>query len=242
VLVCFLLALSILVKFVTIIVIPFFLLALARRYPGWPKRIGAMVVYGAIIATVVVVFMLPVWPGWENWAVLKAGSGAGRSILALLVLTLRDIVGTNTAFDMARNAIYIVFALIYGYYLWQTFSTLRKTKTDENTRVVVTAISASFYILFWYVLLAAPVFHAWYLLWFLPLAPLLLPKQRPLNASIVFAITALLAIPYFETVRVWYPFLLQNHFWGHLIGVSLLVLPPTVTLLWPVSSTTNSEV
>jgi hypothetical protein len=96
--------------------------------------------------------------------------------------------------------------------------------------------------LFWYVLLAAPVFHAWYLLWFLPLAPLLLPRRRPLTAVVVFSITALLIIPYFETIRVWYPALLRNHFLGHLIGVPLLILPPAITLLRPISSTTNSEV
>ena len=103
-------------------------------------------------------------------------------------------------------------------------------------------ISAAFYTLFWYVLLAAPVFHAWYLLWFVPLAPLLLPRQRPLSAGIVFSMTALLIIPYFETIRVWYPALLQNHFLGHLIGVPLLILPPVLGLLWPIRLTSTSEV
>jgi hypothetical protein len=94
-------------------------------------------------------------------------------------------------------------------------------------------ILASFFALFWCTLLVAPVFHAWYLLWFLPLAALLLPLRRPLAASIVFSMSAFYAIPYFETIRVWCPVLLQNQLVGHLIGVSLLVVPPAVAMVWP---------
>jgi hypothetical protein len=86
------------------------------------------------------------------------------------------------------------------------------------------------------------VFHAWYLLWFLPLASLLLPNQRPLTAAIVFSITALFIIPYFETVRVWYPALLDNQLLGHLIGVPLLIVPPALALLWPIRPRVDSEV
>jgi hypothetical protein len=91
-------------------------------------------------------------------------------------------------------------------------------------------------------LLAAPVFHAWYLLWFLPLAALLLPTGRPLAGAVAFSITALFIIPYFETIRVWYPFLLQNQLIGHLIGVPLLIVPPAFALLWPIRPGPDSEV
>ncbi len=253
ILVCFFLALSILVKFVTIIVVPFFLLGLVMQQNTWFRRLGAWVGYGAITAVLIIVPMLPFWPGRENWAVLKAGSGAGRSLLALLVLGLRDSLGTNTAFDISRNTILAIFALIYLYLLWKTFTNLRQISQSPNlltlrshsgqvSQSLVIPISAAFYTLFLYVLLAAPVFHAWYLLWFLPLAPLLLPKRRPLSAGIVFSMTALLIIPYFETVRVWYPALLQNHFLGHLIGVPLLIIPPILSLIWPISLTPSSEV
>jgi hypothetical protein len=103
-------------------------------------------------------------------------------------------------------------------------------------------LQSSFHVLFWYVLLVAPVFHAWYLLWFLPLAALLLPDQRPLMATIIFSITALFIIPYFETIRVWYPALLNNPLLGHLIGVPLLIVPPALALLWPIRPRAKSEV
>lgn len=229
------LALSILVKFVTILVVPFFWLALAAPQPTWRRRVGVAGFSALLIGVIVVLPMLPLWPGWENWAVLTAGSQAGRSLLALLILGLRELLGLSRAFDLSRNALLVIFALIYLYYLWTSF------RQAKSSPAPLLACSPAFYTLFWYVLLAAPVFHAWYLLWFVPLAPLLLPNRRPLMASTVFSLTALLIIPYFEIVRVWYPALLTNQFIGHLIGVPLLIGPPALALLWPVDHSANSK-
>jgi hypothetical protein len=131
----------------------------------------------------------------------------------------------NRAFDGSRNLILGVYLLIYAYALWQTLKPAAQPLAPRQP------IAMAFMVLFWYVLLAAPVFHAWYLLWFLPLAPLLLPQRRPLTAAIIFSVTALLVIPYFETIRIWYPQLLHNHFLGHLIGVSFLTIPPALAML-----------
>lgn len=230
------LATSILVKFVTGLVVPFFLLALVSRQPTRSRRWAAGAGYGLLIVALVVGLMWPLWPGWQQWVLLNAGSQAGRSLLALGVLGLQNWLGTNPAFELMRALIWGGFALIFFYTLWQTAKELPEPIPVART------VSASFHVLFWYVLLAVSVFHAWYLLWFVPLASLLLPKTRPLAASIVFSITALLLIPYFETVRVWFPLLLQNHLLGHLIGVPLLILPPALTLLWPIRPTGRSEV
>ena len=236
ILVCVLLVLSILIKFVTILVVPFFLISLATRQSGWTRRVANLLLYSAVVIALTCLAMWPFWPGWEVWAVPAASAQAGRSLLALLVLALRLWLGTNTGFDVARILILGVFASIYLIQLWHTFH------ASQNRSQRLQPVEASFYVLFWYVLLAAPVFHAWYLLWFIPLAPLLLPRLRPLLAMVTFSITALLVIPYFETVRVWYPVLLTNHLVGHLIGVPLLILPPIVVLLWPISPKEVSKV
>ena len=256
--VCLFLAFSILVKFVTILVVPFFLLAMTRQERTWLARLALMAWYGFIITALVILLMLPLWPGWDNWAVLQAGSRAGRSLLALLILSFKDVWGLNFAFDFSRNLLFLVYALIYLYYLWQMFASSQRSVIRGQRSVVRSSVFqpsnfptfqfspplllCSFHVLFWYVLLVAPVFHAWYLLWFLPLASLLLPNQRPLSAAIVFSITALFIIPYFETVRVWYPALLDNQLLGHLIGVPLLIVPPALALLWPIRPRVDSEV
>ena len=281
-LICLLLALSILVKFVTLLAGPFILIAVSLSYPTVRQRLLSLTRLSLVTGGLIILPMLPVWPGWDNWAVLAAGSGAGRSLLALLVLALRDTLGVNTAFDLARPLILLIFGLIYLSQIWPLLQLLlhpTSPPTSSNLpplhpstppplpplnlptsnpltlhppnlpsfhpsilTILHPSILPSFHIFFWYVLLAAPVFHAWYLLWFAPLACLLLPYHRPLQATIVFSLTALLIIPYFETVRVWYPSLLQNHLVGHLIGVPLLLLPPALTLLRPTGSTATSEV
>jgi hypothetical protein len=252
ILICLLLALSILVKFVTVLIVPFILAGMVKNRVSW-RQWGLVFFYGVLIAGVVTAAMAPFWPGWNDWAVIQANSGAGRSLLALLILSLRTVINTNTAFGLARNIIYVLFGLIYLYYLWRILvdwglltplksRNFSATNSNDNLSSSPLRFASAFSVLFWYVLLAAPVFHAWYLLWFLPLAVLLLPYRRPLRAAVVFSITALLVIPYFETIRVWYPFLLDNQLTGHLVGVPLLIAPPVIALLWPIRSPGHSEV
>lgn len=238
-----LLAASILVKFVTVLAAPFLLLALAARQATGSRRLLALALYGLLLMGLVVAVMGPFWPGRDNWAVLNADSQAGRSLLALLILALRTWLGTNPAFAVAGNLTRGLFALIYLFLLWRSAAASRWQAGQPPAESVINiGVMPAFYGLFWYVLLAAPVFHGWYLLWFVPLASLLLPAPRPLRVAVVFSITALVAIPFFETVRVWYPLLLQNQLLGHLIGVPLVVVPPLLTALWPISPAPHSEV
>lgn len=218
-----LLALSVLVKFVTIFIAPLLIVHLAVKRTPWPQRWLTALRHSLILATVVIGPTLPLWPGIENWAALEASSGAGRSLLALSVFALRPMVGVNTAFDISRLGIDGLFIGICLWLLWRK----RKALAQFTTFIFI-----GWGAFFGYVLLAAPVFHAWYILWFLPLAILLLPNPRPLRASIVFSATGLLMIPYFETVRIWWPILLRNPLWGHLIGVPLLLAPPAIAALY----------
>ncbi len=222
---CVLMAASILVKFVTLVILPFFLLAIAMKKEKWYQIMVSLAGYGLGITALLILGMLPLWPGVDKWAVLEANSGAGRSLLALLVLALKGAMGTNPAFALSRGILYGICGLVLLYYIWKLI-----IKRDRSIELPITA---SFFLLFTYVLLAAPTFHAWYLLWFLPMGTLLLPRQRSLVVGIVFSITALYAIPYFETIRVWIPILLKNHLLGHIIGVSLLIIPPLIALFQP---------
>lgn len=220
---CVFVAASTLVKYVTLAILPFFILSIAMWKEKWHQRVFSLIGYGATICSLTIIGMLPLWPGADNWAVLEANLGAGRSLLALSVLGLKNSLGTNPAFDLSRGILYTICGIVFLYFIWKILS--KRERSEESP------ITASFFLLFTYVLLAAPTFHAWYLLWFLPLGSLLLPKQRLMMAGIVFSITALFAIPYFETIRVWIPFLLHNHLLGHIIGVTLLIFPPLLALI-----------
>lgn len=231
-------AASILVKFVTLLVLPFFLLGLALRQSTWMRRILIMTFFGGIILLLSIVVMAPYWPGWDHWAVLRAGRGAGRSIVALLVLSLRSHTSsTNQAFSITNGLIYLIFGCIYFWGLWRV--TCRNKVCFQGTATSLEAVRelpllVTFYIFFWYALFVASVFHAWYLLWCMPLAALLIPKIRPMCGMLIFSWMALLIIPYYETIRVWIPYLNQNHILGHAIGIPLLLIPVLLAVWKPV--------
>jgi hypothetical protein len=233
VLVCLFLALSILTKFITIVVVPFFLLALFSRGQRWPDRFARLIGSSLLIGALVVIGMLPLWPGWQTWALVQGADSAGRSILALLILSVKDRVGMEIAFPASRLFLWGIFVLIYLDSLWRMIAVMRPSSSGSREAIETQTIASSFLTLFWLLLLVMPLFHAWYIVWSFPLAVLLLPERRALAASIVFTMSALLVVPYFETVRVWYPVLLQQPALGHLIGVSVMAVPPIVVLLWP---------
>ena len=229
-------AASILVKFVTLMVLPFFVLALALRQKTWLHRILSLAVYGFAIFGLSVLIMWPYWPGVDNWAVLDVGEGAGRSVMALLILIFQPITGINPAFDITRGIIYSGLGLLYLWCLWRVWrrgsKKSQKKKTSLDTQID-TPIFAGFVVFFGYALFGASTFHAWYFLWCLPLAALLIPATRSTSVAWTFSLAALLIIPYFETIRVWIPYLNQNHLLGHAIGVPLLLVPVLLALWKP---------
>lgn len=223
-------ALSILVKFVTLLALPFLLLGLAWRQKPWLKRLSTLALYSLAILIIVILVMAPFFPGIETWAVIRASKGAGRSLFALLVLTLIPYVNTVTAFKITTLLIYTLFGGIYLWGLWHVLSTNQKSSARPEI-TIETSLRVAFYVFLGYALIVATVFHAWYLLWFMPLAALLIPAKRPTSGALIFSLGALLIIPYYETIRVWIPYLNRNHWWGHLIGVGLLI-PPVLFSLW----------
>jgi hypothetical protein len=227
------------VKFSSVLVLPFFLIGLMGTAHTRLRRILLPAGTGIAIGMLVAAGMMPYWPGLENWAVLKASKGAGRSLFALLVLTVRPHLGSvNAAFRTTSRLIYTIFGGIYLWALWRVFQSGLRFRFEKRNRQKAASeapLRAGFYIFFWYVLLAATTFHAWYLLWFLPFAALLLPERRVIGSAVVFSLMSLLLIPYYEIIRVWYPYLNINHQLGHLVGVTLLFVPVLLALWRPPS-------
>ena len=217
-----LLAMSVLVKFITILALPFFVWYLLKKMPTRFHQISAGGWYLLVFSVIVIIPMAFVFPGWDAWVPLKAGSSAGRSLLATLVLALEGWLGTNPAFAAGRYLVNGLWLAIVGTTTWHY---------RHNFQHPQTPILLAWAALFGYAMLAAPVFHAWYLLWSLPLAIVLGTNSIAFRVSVVASAAALLAIPYFETVRVWYPVLLQNALLGHFFGMVILLLPP----LWVLS-------
>jgi hypothetical protein len=156
--------------------------------------------------------------------------------VALLVLLLREKISTSTAFDVVNGMIYGGLGVLYLGLLWQVWGRVQ-SHTQRGSAPQKTAFEAplwaSFWVFYWYVLLGASTFHAWYLLWFMPLGAFLIPNALSVSGTFLFSLMALLIIPYYETIRVWLPYLNTNHIFGHLIGVGLLVVPVVISLCRP---------
>lgn len=189
------LTLSILTKFVTLMVLPFFLLYLMRQESTWLRRLLVMVANLAVAIGLSVILMAPIWPGWDNWAVRDLGGGAGKSPFTLLVLILRPWLTTNVAFDVSRFVLGGLFLLIYAWFAWRA---LTGPATVTNVILVPT-----FWVFFWYLMLPNQQFHAWYLLWPLAMAVILIPSTA-FTRVVVFSLVALLSITLYETMRIWW--------------------------------------
>jgi hypothetical protein len=215
------LTLSVLTKFITVMVFPFFLLYLVRQESSWQRRLLVVAGNLALAIGLGVVLMAPVWPGWDEWAVLDLGSGAGKSPFALLVLILRPWLTTNVAFDVGRYLLGGVFLTIYAWFAWRA---LTGPPTLNNVVLVPT-----FWVFFWYLMLPNQQFHAWYLLWPLAVAALLIPSLS-FTRVVVFGFTALLSITLYETMRVWWWDTLQP-LALHAIAIPLVFGPPLLVAL-----------
>jgi len=215
------LTLSILTKFVTLMVVPFFLIYLVRQESSWRRRLLVGAGNLALAAGLGMVLMAPVWPGWDDWAVRDLGGGAGKSPFALLVLILRPWLTTNVAFDVRRYLLGGVFLAIYAWLAWRAV-------TGPPTLKNVVLVPA-FWVFFWYLMLPNQQFHAWYLLWPLAVAALLIPSSS-FTRVVVFGLTALLSITLYETMRIWWWDTLQP-LALHAIAIPLVFGLPLVVAL-----------
>jgi alpha-1,6-mannosyltransferase len=210
------LAASVLLKFVSLLLLPLFLLFAARRESSRREQVMAVLEGLALVAVVVVLSFAPLWPGWENWEVRKIGDAATRSPLALAIMLLRAA-GVEPALSF-QLACYCALALLGLACLWALKSSF--PGVDRLLR-------AGFLILFFYSIVAAQQFHAWYLAWLVPLAAL---SRRPVEmvVCLVFCWSALVIMPIYEIARPHYISLLG----AYLIGVPLAFGLPLLAWAW----------
>ncbi len=205
-----------LVKHIALLLIPPFALYLAWQRP--PLRRWLFLIANAALAIILLVmFWLPAWPGWDQWAVREAATGATYSPAALLILLLRLVTGPANAFRIGRYTILVLFAVTYLWALRRLPNTARQ------------AIYAGFLILMGYLAFAAMQYHPWYLLWVLPLALFLGPME--MIAVAVFCWTSLANTVIYDVLWPWLWDMLDATA-IHLIGVPFTFLLPLLAALW----------
>jgi hypothetical protein len=209
------LAASVLVKFISLLLLPLFLLFAARQESSRRGQVLAVLEGLALVTVVVVLSFAPIWPGWENWQVQRMNDAATRSPVALAIMLLRAAgIGSALSFQLARYCALVLLGLAC---LWVL---KRAAHTEELLR-------AAFLILFFYLVIAAQQFHAWYLAWLVPLAALS-RRQAEMIVCLVFCWSALVITPLYEVIRPQYMSLLG----AYLVGVPLAFGLPLLAWAW----------
>ena len=170
------LTLSILTKFITLLVVPAYLLLLWRDTPAAPgrwfsrARVLAWAQAGAVALATFVILWLPFASALRNPLFLLDATAMSRydnSLLQLVYWGVRSVLALilppDLSTQIAGQGVKLVGRIAF-LALWLTM-TWRTRDTDGWLR-------AAFWILFGYLVLATPWFWPWYVTWLVALAPL----------------------------------------------------------------------
>lgn len=194
-LVALFLTLSILTKFITLLVVPAYLLLLWRSTPAPPgcwfsrARVFAWARAGVIALATFALFWLPFASALRNPRFLLDATAMSRYDNSLLQLVywgarslLARVLPDEASAQIAGQGVKLVgrlaFLLIWLALTW-------RTRDTESW------LRAAFWILFGYLVLATPWFWPWYVTWLVALAPLV-GGRRATAATFTFSVSVLI--------------------------------------------------
>jgi hypothetical protein len=211
---------SILIKWLTGVTTPFFLMALWQKQA--PIRWARLLAGGALALGVLALSMIPFWPTLIHiqWQAMADNAGMSQhsiqsSLYRLGYYTAHGLFPSVIPWlDTWRQAIKTIcmlgYALSLGWIVWQYQRRMRQ----GDPSALAWAICAT---LMGLILLASGKFHAWYLAVIIPLA-LILPRYSQLRRAVLsLSVVQLLAFTPLENAHV-------------INGILLVALP----LLWPI--------
>lgn len=189
------LALSVLTKFITLLIVPAYLLLLWRTGPPGARgplsraRILAWAQAGAVATLAASLLWAPFAAALRNPLFLINSSAASQydnSLLQLVYWSLRGlfsaVLPAAASHDIANTLVLgagrLAFAIIWGLLTWRS-------------RDLASWLFASFWILLAYLVLATPWFWPWYVTWTIPLA-VLTGGRRATAATLAFSASVLI--------------------------------------------------
>lgn len=212
---------SALFKFVSLLLLPPFVLYVALNHGREGRRELALAL--PLAAALVVFAYYPFWGGVDTLDALRRHAAmVANSPAAVLAGLLQHSMGAGDARFVAKWLLALVFGAAYIILL------LRPVRSFAGLTMVFADV------LFLYLLLAAFWFQAWYLLWLLPLVPLLADWRRAL-AGAAFTLTA--ALMYVPVDFVWQRYFMDaGPLWPHRLAVLTAFPVPAALWLWAVGA------
>lgn len=188
------LSLSVLTKFITLLIIPSYLFFLWRSTPAVPgrffskARVLALVQAGAVGLGTFVILWAPFAEALRNPLFLIGSSAASKydnSLLQLLYWSLRGafsaVLPATTSHEVANLLVMtagrVTFLLLWAFLTWRS-------------RDLESWLRGAFWIFFTYLVLATPWFWPWYVTWLVGLAPLV-GGRRSTAVTLAFSASVL---------------------------------------------------
>lgn len=158
----FALTLSVLVKYVTILLLPLFLIYFWHQSPNSKTKIKSAIFHIFIFIFTIFVFFAPFWKGIKIFdSVVWVGNYFDVGSFPGLINLIFNFIDSSFYFGFLKNIFQIFFA---GIYLFFIFKFWREKKADLPKLLYFCII-----IFFCYLLLGKYWFYAKYLIWVLPL-------------------------------------------------------------------------
>lgn len=211
------LSLSVLVKYITVLLGPMLLLYIWTHAGGSRSERGLLITGALLISLLVaVVAYAPFWAGMDTFLALGEQSRMITSTPLLLEVWFNNLTDPQTASDYARWLPALIFAVLYIPLVWQA-----RRSFDH---LVVHA----FTVLFLYLLLAAAWYRPWYMLWPVAIAAL---RPRSWVGATLLAITFAGSFPdIVEQYRQYWPWLASSY--TRTIAAPILVAFLAPLLVW----------
>ena len=219
---------SILIKYVTLILLPLAAVAVWRRNPSWNNRIE-----GVLWATASLFLWLglSLYPFYDVEALRESAREQGARIsfsLAWFVMATWNRLGFGPIdADAVIDLAYAVAAVGIG-----VCTILVWLRPGRFAR-------ASFEVMFLFMLVASTNQRAWYVIWLVPLAAILIP-DKPWRRTLVWSVCSLAG--HACSIWLWYVWDWDNwdRYWYTLIVVAVVFLPVLAVTAWDATAPLRS--
>lgn len=211
---------SVLIKYVTLILIPVALVAVWRRNPDYRERVAGILWAAAATLFLIAVSMYPFYDfGAISTSAREQGARVAASPAWAVMASLQEWSIAEVDAETIRNVAYAIAAVAIG--AWMIACWRRPARLPR----------AAFEVMFAFMLVASTNQRAWYVIWLVPLAAILIPAT-PWRRALLWSVTSM--IGHACTIWLWYiwNFEAWGYYWYVLIIVSLVYLPVIALTVW----------
>lgn len=208
---------SVMIKYVTVILLPVAVVALWRRNPDWPTRISATL-WG--MAWTLLLLAVAMFPFYDLAALRESATAQGAKVALSPAWVVRATLErwswpapTNETVQLVAYTIISIYIAGWMLACWRNPERLPR---------------ATFEVMFGFMLVASTNQRHWYVLWIIPLAAVLIPGS-PWRRTLLWSVTAMLG--HGCTIWLWYAYNISlRGYYGYAMIIVAIVFGPVILL------------